>query len=99
MQQVTDCYGKTYPLSWKEVTETIFDNALGVLPPLAWHGKGFLLGEAWTGKTCSIAGENKQAYHAFAHVRPGQWLECSAPLTVAEFKAMTVQEILQAVAQ
>lgn len=32
---------------WKEVNEDRYEEALNVLPPLAWVGYGFLVGEPW----------------------------------------------------
>jgi len=32
---------------WKEVTEARFDETLGVVPPVAHTGDGFLIGEPW----------------------------------------------------
>ena len=33
--------------TFKEVSEERYDEMLGCLPPVAWVGKGFLVGEPW----------------------------------------------------
>jgi hypothetical protein len=99
MQQTSDCYGNTYPVTWKQVDGERYREALEALPPIAWTSKGFLLGEAWTHKTCNVANVEKAAYHAFARIADGTFFECVAPLTVAEFKAMTTEQIMGAIEQ
>jgi hypothetical protein len=97
MQSTSDCYGTHYPVTWKQVDGERYREALEALPPIAWSSKGFLLGEAWTHKTCGVLNVEKAAFHAFASMADGTFLECAAPLTVAEFKAMTADQILEGV--
>jgi hypothetical protein len=45
---------------WKEVSEARYDEALRVLSPTIWLGKGFLMGESEryvAGFACSLTGQ------------------------------------------
>jgi len=79
-------------LKWNEETEEQFDYGLGVLPPLAWNSLGFLVGEPYDFRNCTISGEGRQTFTAHAKVS-GKHYVASMPLTVAEWKAMTPQDI------
>ncbi len=74
-------------ISWKRVSEDRWDEMLGVLPPAYWDGKGFLVGEAWT---------HKGGVPAFAPFieRSGEFYEGTAPMTIAEFRALNPGDIV-----
>jgi len=91
MSIVQDCYGKTYTVKWKQVSSDRFDDMLGVLPPVAFTGSGFMVGEAWTHRI--VDGREYPAYAGFKHIE-GKFYECLAPLTVTEFKAVTVADVV-----
>ena len=89
--EVQDCYGKTYAVKWKEVTEERFDEMLGALPPIAFSHSGFLVGEAWTHRI--INGRERAAYMGLKRF-DGKFYECLAPLTVDEFININRNEVL-----
>jgi hypothetical protein len=43
-------------MPWKEVDEARYDEMLGVLPPALWLAKGFLVGEPYDHRLCTITG-------------------------------------------
>ena len=78
---------------WRPVTEERFDEMLGIMPPLAWTSKGFLVGEAWSHRECRITGIVRATFTAFAKV-DGQHYEALSDLTYPEWGAITRQDIL-----
>ena len=77
--------------TWKRVTEERYWDALEALPPIGWTvARGFLLGEPWCGKRCTITNNSDTfAYSAFAR-RNGEYFECQEPMTIAEWRAFDV---------
>ena len=77
------------PITWSEVSEERYVEMLEVLPPAAWVGHAFLVGEP-----CDHdAGNGQPRYEAYRK-RGSVYEAGSRPMTVAEF----MQEIKQAVA-
>jgi len=50
---------------WKEVSEARYDEALGVLSPTIWLGKGFLMGEPHHHGLCTVTNKIRPTYAAF----------------------------------
>jgi hypothetical protein len=50
---------------WKEVSEARYDEALGVLSPTKWLGKGFLMGEPHDHRLCTVTNKIRQTYASF----------------------------------
>jgi hypothetical protein len=79
---------------FKEVSAERYDEMLGVLPPAMWLGKGFLVGEAWTHKRCTVTGrDNTPAFAPFLEYR-GKFYEGPEPMTGAEFRALNPEEVV-----
>lgn len=56
-------------MQWKRIDESRYWDMLGALPPAVQTGLGFLLGEAWTFKNCSVSGKPScDAFRAFAEI-------------------------------
>jgi hypothetical protein len=78
---------------FKQVSDDRYDEMLGVLPPAVWLAKGFLVGEAWTHKRCSITGQaGTPAFAPFLDYR-GKYYEGPEPMTIAEFRALNPEEV------
>jgi len=70
------------PIAWAETTEARFYDMLGCLPPAAYGGGGFLVGEPMD----HDAGNGQPRYDAYRQVGE-RYLVASRPLTRAEFRA------------
>lgn len=70
---------------WKECTEERYDEMLCVLPPALWLAKGFLVGEPFDHRTCTVRGNVAPTYAAFIQYK-GQFYE-GPNMTEAEFRA------------
>ena len=92
--QVTTVYGRASRVEWKEISAERFDDMLGVLPPVAFGSGGFMVGEAWS--HVLVEGREFAAYAGFKHI-DAKFYECLAPLTVAQFKALTPADVLERV--
>lgn len=68
-------------ITWKEVTESRYDEMLGILPPALWVGHGFLVGEPWRHND-----RDEPMFAPFLHFRDRFW-EGSEPMTIPEFRA------------
>ena len=75
----------------KECSEKRYDEALGVLPPTVWVGKGFLLGEPHDHRKCKITGKTAPTYAAFFNAF-GKYFE-GDPMSIAEFIAFDVNDL------
>ncbi len=76
----------TLLIAWNSTTEGRFDEMLGMLPPAYMSGNGFLVGEAYDHRECSISHRVAPTFTAF--IRDGEnYYTASEPLTIAEFKA------------
>jgi len=84
--------------TWKPVTQDRYDEMLNVLPPLRWNSLGFLVGEAYSERTCTETARPRQTFTALAKVG-GQHFEALEALTVPEWLAMTPAKIAAAPAQ
>jgi hypothetical protein len=83
--------------TWTPTSSARFYEMLGVLPPAAMSALGFLVGEPFDHRACSIRKTIKPTFMAFAEIE-GRFFEASKPLTVAEFCAATEADVLAAVA-
>lgn len=72
------------PVSWVDITRDRYHEMLNVLPPAAWVGGDFLVGEAVD--DCPLTGRVRFAM--FREVAGGRFLESSRAVTVAEFRAI-----------
>jgi len=85
------------PFTWKEVVEERYMDMLEVLWPAAWEPeRGFLVGEAWDHKRCSVTGApGTTAFAAFMR-RNGKFYECLQPMTRLEWKAFDLRSMVMA---
>ena len=74
--------GEEAMTTFKEVSEERYDEMLGCLPPVAWVGKGFLVGEPWDHNE---AGQPRFA--PFISLN-GKFYEGDHPITVAEWRTL-----------
>jgi hypothetical protein len=65
---------------WKEVSEARYDEALGVLSPTIWLGKGFLMGEPHDYRPCTVTNKIGPTYAAFIQAL-GRYYE-GDPMTI-----------------
>ena len=65
---------------WKEVSEKRYDEALGVLSPTIWLGKGFLMGEPHDHRLCTVTNKIGPTYAAFIQAL-GRYYE-GDPMTI-----------------
>ena len=73
-------------ITWNETTEERYDKMLGVVPPEYMTGYGFLVGEAFDHRECSVEHRIAPTFDAFVNIGEA-FYEASEPLTVAEFIA------------
>ena len=75
-------------LKFTEVSAARYDEMLGVLPPIAWLDKGFLVGEAWR--------HNDEGQPMFAPfvTQAGRFYEGSEPITVADWRKLDPRPLL-----
>ena len=73
-------FSQVRPAIWKRVTEERYDDMLNVLPPLAWVGHGFLVGEAWD--------QDSNGTPRFTALlrRPDGFFESLYPLSVSDWR-------------
>ena len=64
----------------KEVSEARYDEALGVLSPAIWLGKGFLMGEPHDHRPCTVTNKIGPTYAAFIQAL-GRYYE-GDPMTI-----------------
>lgn len=77
---------------WKEVDEARYDDMLCVLPPALWLAKGFLVGEPFDHRPCTLRGGCYPTYAAFITM-DGRFFE-GPSLTAAEFRAVKVDDVV-----
>jgi len=70
-------------VTWTEVTEDKYEEMLGVLPPAAYAGAGFLVGEPFDHDPAT----GRPRYEAY-RCRGGRFEVADRPLTRAEFLAI-----------
>lgn len=75
----------------KECTEARYDEMLGVLPPVQWAGKGFLVGEPSTHRKCKITGRVSPTFAAFFFAFR-RFYE-GDDMTIAEFDAFDINNL------
>jgi hypothetical protein len=69
------------PIRWEPTTAEQYDDMLGCLPPIAWTGGAFLVGEPDDHSVTT----GRPRYRGYRHEH-GAFYVSSRPLTVAEFK-------------
>lgn len=74
------------PPTWKEVDEARYDEMLGVLPPIAWTDKGFLVGEPM-----SHLGDQPTFVALVRH--HGRYYESEGSITIAAWRALDPREV------
>jgi hypothetical protein len=74
-------------INWTETTEERFDEMLGCLPPAIMYRGGFLVGEPFDHRVCTIGKAYAPTFTAFTKVGD-RYFEAVECLTVAEFKAV-----------
>lgn len=71
-------------VTWKQIDEETYDDALGVVPPAMQTGRGFQMGEPVNHRACEIHGRVMPTFHAY--IREGdRFFKSDRPLTVSEF--------------
>jgi hypothetical protein len=73
---------------FKKSTEEKYWEMLGMLPPAAQTGYGFLVGEPLNHNS-----KGEPCFTAFVEKAGGKFFESVGPMTVAEFKALNVSGI------
>lgn len=81
-------------MAWKEIDEARFDEMLGILPPALHQSKGFLVGEPFDHRTCTVSGNFTATYAAF--VCWGNRFFEGPNMTVGEFRRLKVSDVLEA---
>jgi hypothetical protein len=76
----------------QECSEERYDEMLGILPPAVMLGKGFLVGEPFDHRTCSVTKVVRASYAAFFQ-KDGKFYE-GDNMTVPEFRAFDVSALL-----
>lgn len=76
------------PITWGPVPEAQYIYMLEVLPPAAWVGDAFLVGEPYD----HDAGNGQPRYEAYRK-RGSEYETASRPMTVAEFTQETKQAV------
>ena len=76
----------------QECSEERYDEMLEILPPALWLAKGFLVGEPFDHRTCSITKVVRASYAAFFQHR-SKFYE-GGYMTVPEFKAFDLAALL-----
>ena len=79
------------PVEWIETTLEKYDEMLGCLPPAVCNSGGFMVGEPHD--HCAKTG--KARFQAYVHIK-GKYYAASRPMTIAEFKLLTKEVIMQA---
>lgn len=75
------------PQAWQECSAEQYDEMLGCLPPALMTGLGFLVGEPSSHRRCTVTGDVRADYQAFARVA-GRYYGATQCLTMPEFKAL-----------
>jgi hypothetical protein len=75
----------------KECSEQRYDQMLGILPPIVWVGKGFLVGEPADHRKCKITGKTAATYAAFFNAF-GRYFE-GDPMTISEFVSFDINDL------
>jgi hypothetical protein len=75
----------------QECSEERYDEMLEILPPALWLAKGFLVGEPFDHRTCSVTKVVRASYAAFFQHKD-KFFE-AGNMTVPEFKAFNVESL------
>jgi hypothetical protein len=73
-------------MPWREVSEARYDEMLGVLPPALWLAKGFLVGEPYTHRVCTVTKDIRATYTPLIQYE-GKFYE-GDDITVPEFRKL-----------
>ena len=79
-------------MTWQPCTEERYYEMLGVLPPALWLYYGFLVGEPFDHRECTITKRIAATYAAFVE-KNGSYFE-GPNLTTAEFKSLDLSAIV-----
>lgn len=80
--------------NWTPCTADRYEEMLGVLPPAVWLDKGFLVGEPATHRPCGIGGHFAPTFAAFAQDGRGSFYEADEGMTVLEFRALDLRDVI-----
>jgi hypothetical protein len=73
----------------KPVPSEHYHDMLEILPPVAWTGAGFLLGEPYDHRSCGISGKLRASYSVFVESPNGlTHYEGTHALTEPEWRAL-----------
>ena len=75
----------------QECSEDDYNEMLEVLPPALMLGKGFLVGEPFDHRTCTVTNVMRASYAAFFQ-HNGKFYE-GGYMTVPEFRAFAVEDL------
>lgn len=78
---------------WKNVSEDRYYEMLEVLPPAVMTGNGFMVGEPWTHRTCTVTNKMQPTFQAFVEIR-GKHYEAQSPMTIPEFRKLKMADVL-----
>ena len=78
---------------WNECTEERYDEMMGVLPPI-YGPNGFLVGEASDHVLCSVSKQIRPNYAAYIS-HGGKYYEADSCLTIPEFKAVKLSDVVR----
>jgi hypothetical protein len=76
---------------WKQCSEADYDYGLCVLPPALWLSHGFLVGEPFDHRVCTVTGYTAPTFAAF--VRKDDKFYNGPNMTVAEFRAIDLGKV------
>lgn len=79
--------------SFKVVPHERFIEMFEILPPAYQNGKGFLVGEPWTHRACTVSRRFLPAYSAFVSYRD-RYYESNEAMTIPEFLTFNPQELV-----
>ncbi|MGU3387209.1 hypothetical protein ACLBYG_22055 [Methylobacterium sp. D53M] len=83
--------------TWKPASAQRTWEMLNIVPPACQTSFGFLVGEPESHRTCRITGRAWQpTFAAFAETDTLGSYEATEALTVAEFRALSVRDVLDA---
>ena len=73
----------------KPCTEDRYWEMLEILPPAVMDGKGFLVGEPWTHRQCTVSDRPDQPAFAAFFKSGNRFYEAEKPMTIPEYHAVT----------
>ncbi len=73
----------------KTCTEERYWEMLEVLPPAIMDGKGFMVGEPWSHRQCTVTSRHDQPTFSAFFLFGTKFYEATEAMTIAEYKAIT----------